>query len=101
MSSAVNVFVHACYSQVLTKSASHKKWYVLVCWDRFPRFNHDSVALVLLYNMRLEQNYSIERFQSYALLKISAAFRKSSIKLPYKTMHTISLEFLLSSYKAT
>ena len=27
------------------------------------RFNHHSVALVLLYNMSLERNFSIERFQ--------------------------------------
>jgi hypothetical protein len=36
----------------------------------FPWFNHHSIALVLLYNMRLERSFSIKRFQSYTPLKI-------------------------------
>ena len=78
MSSTATAFVHAthkrfcamCYSQALTKSASRKKWYVLVPLDGFPWFKHHSIALVLLYNIRLEQSFSIERFPSYTLLNI-------------------------------
>jgi hypothetical protein len=61
----------SCYSQALTKSASRKKWYVLVPLDGFPWFNPHSIALVLLYNMRLERSFSIEQFQSYTRLKIT------------------------------
>ena len=59
----------ACYSQALTKSASRKKWHVLVPLDGFPWFKHHSIALLLLYNIRLERSFSIERFQSYTASK--------------------------------
>ena len=49
-------------------ASAHKKWYIL---DGFPCFKHHSIALVLHYNIRLEErSFSIERFQSYTLLKI-------------------------------
>ena len=38
------------------KSTLHKKWHILVPLDWF---NHHPVALVLLYNMRLEWSFSI------------------------------------------
>ena len=59
MNSAATAFVST------HKSTSRKKWHVLV-----PCFKHHSIALVLLYNMRLEQNFSIERFPSYTASKI-------------------------------
>ena len=52
------------------KSASRKKWYVLVPLDELPYFNHHWIALELLYNMRLEPSFSMERFPSYTLTKI-------------------------------
>ena len=67
MSSAVNIFVHTIH-----KNALRKKWHVLVRLDRFPWFNHHSIALVLLYNMSLEPSFSIERFPSYTQLNIGA-----------------------------
>ena len=52
------------------KSASRRKWYVLVPLDGFPCFKDHSITLVLLYNMSLEPSFSIEQFQSYTLTKI-------------------------------
>ena len=59
MSSAVNDFVHSIHKH--SKSASHKKWHVLVPLDGFPCFNHHWIAPELLYNRRLEPSFSIER----------------------------------------
>ena len=56
MSSMVSTFVHAIatrkHSQI--PGASCKKWHNLVPLDGFPLFKHHSIALVLLYSMRLE-----------------------------------------------
>ena len=68
MISVVNSFVnaiHNCSQEV----PCTKKRYVLVPLDGFLRFNHHSVFLVLLYNMRLEQSFSTEWFQRYTLVK--------------------------------
>ena len=56
------------------KSTSRKKWYVLVPLDRFPSLSMHSVARELLYNMSLESNFTIERFQSYTLLNLVQIF---------------------------
>ena len=69
MSSEVNIFVHALCQR--SKSALHKKWHVLVPLDGSPYFNHYCIALELLYNMRLEPSFFIERFQSYSTSKIT------------------------------
>ena len=52
------------------KSASHKKWHVLVPLDGFPCFSHHWIALELLYNMRLEPSFSIEWFLRYTLTNL-------------------------------
>ena len=63
MSSAAIAFVHAvckrsqkCLAQKVVRFGS-LGWIPMI------------IALVLLYNMRLERSFSIERFQSYTLLK--------------------------------
>ena len=76
----------ACYSQVLTKSASRKKWGIQVSLDGFPCFKHHSIALVLLYNIRLERSFSIERFQSYTLLKIVQKLLFHCVRFTHKPM---------------
>ena len=43
-------FLCMLFASAQKKSALRKKWYILVRLDRFPWFNHYSVALVLLYN---------------------------------------------------
>ena len=73
MSSAVNVFVHAIHKHS-QKVPRVRSGIFLVCLDQFPLFNNHSVALVLLYNMRLEQSLSIEQFQSYVLLNLAQKF---------------------------
>ena len=71
MSSAVNGFVHAVRKH-LQKVPRTKSGTFRFTWTD----SHDSttsfVALVLLYNTSLERSFSIERFQSYTLLNISA-----------------------------
>ena len=69
MSSAVNIFVHAI--------CKHSKMYLAQKVARFgfpgliPMIQPSySVALVLLYNMRLERSFPIERFLSYMPVKI-------------------------------
>ena len=52
----------ACYLQALKKVPRAKKWHVLVPLDRFPWFNHYSIALVLLYNMNLEPSCCVKHF---------------------------------------
>ena len=68
MSSAVSAFVHATRkrSQKVPRTKSGTFW--------FPK--HHSLALVLLYNIRLERSFSIEWFQSYTASKI----RKISVQ---------------------
>ena len=68
MSSAVNRFVHAVHK--CSQKVPHAKWDIEVRLDRFLWFNHHSAALVLLCEMSLEQNFSIEQFQSNAISKI-------------------------------
>ena len=71
------------------KSASRKKWYVLVPLDGYPRFKYHSIALVLLYNMRLEGILYIEQFPSYTLLKIvQTLIIHNTIMKTYKPMIT-------------
>ena len=57
MSSAAFGFVHAI--------RKHSKKCLAQKVVRLDRLHHHSVALVLLYSMRLEQSFSIERLQSY------------------------------------
>ena len=68
MSSAVNIFVHAirkhskkCLEQKVVRFGS-PEW--------IPMFQPHWIALELVYNMRLEPSFSIERFPSYTLTKI-------------------------------
>jgi hypothetical protein len=65
--------------------------------------SHDSthsIALVLLYNMRLERSFSIERFQSYTLLKMVL---KIVISPTYKSITQSNLhvgDTKISSYQS-
>ena len=58
----------ACYVHAICKHSKKnlpQKLHILVPLGRFPWFNHHSVALVLLYNMKLEWSFPVERFWSY------------------------------------
>ena len=68
MSSTASAFVHVHAtrnrSQKVPRTKSDTFWF---SWMD----SHDSsTILVLLYNIRLERSFSIERFQSYTLLNI-------------------------------
>ena len=52
------------HKEYLTQKGVH-----LVPLDRFPSFMYYLIALVLLYNIRLEQSFSMEQFQSYTASK--------------------------------
>ena len=67
MSSVINIFVHAI--RKCSKSTSRKKWHIFVPLNGFPLFNNHPVALVLVYNMRLERSFSIELFLGCMLIK--------------------------------
>ena len=69
MSYAVNVFVHAIRKRS-KKCLVQKVARFFYPLHGFPRFKYHLVALVLLYNMRLKQSFSIERFKSYTTSKI-------------------------------
>ena len=72
------------------KSASHKKWHVFVCLDRFPWLNYHWIALKLLYSMSLEPSFSIEWFPSYTQLNIGAKIMILHINPVYNALKIIT-----------